>query len=299
MRVLLVEDFTDAGRVIEAQLQNWKVHVTRSNNATGALRQIELSRRSGPGFDLLLLDWQDAQVDALRTLMRCLNNSDTARRLPLIALPTADSREAQNRAIGCARIDTVLVKPVLAAPLLGLLRKAMARRARPETYEAVRASPAAEGAAQSAALGLAARAASLSGARVLLVEDNAVNQIVAQRMLEHLGLEVELACDGVEALAALEVSGQRPFDAVLMDMHMPVLDGIATACIINGSQRWAGLPVIAMTAATMPEDQAMCLEAGMVGFLTKPVMAEVLLETLLRWIPRPGSAACAALMPLH
>ncbi len=299
LRVLLVEDFTDAGRVIEAQLQTWKVLTARSSNANRALRLIERARHSGTDFDLLLLEWQDSQVDALRGLIRCLNDNNATRRLPLIALLTPDSRDAQNRAIGCARVDTVLVKPVLAAPLLEVLRKAAARRSTPSPAVPRLCGAPPVAVAPCAARTLAARSAQLSGARVLLAEDNLVNQIVAQRMLEALGLEVQVVSDGAEALAALQESGHRPFDAVLMDMHMPVLDGIQAARIISRSEQWAGVPVIAMTAATMSEDRASCLAAGMVDYVTKPVLPQVLLETLLRWIPRSESpqGSGSAFMP--
>ncbi|CAK0746453.1 two-component system, sensor histidine kinase and response regulator [Gammaproteobacteria bacterium] len=129
--------------------------------------------------------------------------------------------------------------------------------------------------------------AAIRGARVLLVEDNEINQQVAREILERWKFSVAVAGDGKQALATLE-SVFEPFDIVLMDVHMPVMDGLeATRRIRRDSRFNSVLPVIAMTAAVMAKDQVECLEAGMNDHVAKPILPEQLLGVLERWIT-PG-----------
>ena len=120
----------------------------------------------------------------------------------------------------------------------------------------------------------------LSG-HVLLVEDNPINQMVAQKMLEKIGVESTLAADGQEALNMLE---QGKFDAVLMDCQMPVMDGFEAARRIREQSLLSELPVIAMTANVMEGDREKCLEAGMNDYIGKPVVQADLKKTLARWL---------------
>ena len=119
--------------------------------------------------------------------------------------------------------------------------------------------------------------------RVLLVEDNQVNQIVAAEMLQRLEVEVTVAEDGVEAVDKVRDADPGRFDLVLMDLHMPRMDGFEATRRIHGLAQCAQLPVIAMSAAVMPEDKAKARDAGMLGHLSKPVMQEQLVEALLTW----------------
>jgi CheY-like chemotaxis protein/anti-sigma regulatory factor (Ser/Thr protein kinase) len=117
--------------------------------------------------------------------------------------------------------------------------------------------------------------------RVLLVEDNPINQMVAQKMLEKIGLESTLAGDGRQALAMLE---QGDFDAVLMDCQMPVMDGFEATRRIRAQSALLSLPVIAMTANVMEGDREKCIEAGMNDYIGKPVVEADLKKTLARWL---------------
>jgi two-component system, sensor histidine kinase and response regulator len=130
--------------------------------------------------------------------------------------------------------------------------------------------------------------ASAEGTRVLLVEDNEINQLVAQEILRDAGYIVEVAENGQ---IAVDMVQQREWDLVLMDMQMPVMDGLeATACIRKLANR-AGLPIIAMTANAMQRDRDRCLAAGMNDFVTKPVDPEELFKVLMKWAQRPQSLA--------
>ena len=122
----------------------------------------------------------------------------------------------------------------------------------------------------------------LKGARVLLVEDNAINQLVARQILEMAGVDVSVAGDGAQALDLL---GQQAFDLVLMDMQMPVMDGLTATHRIRQNSAWAALPVVAMTANASVEDEQRCRDAGMTGFLAKPVEPEQLWTVVAQQLP--------------
>jgi len=124
----------------------------------------------------------------------------------------------------------------------------------------------------------AAADAALSIFRILVVEDNQVNQKVVTTVLRKRGYTIELAGDGTEALSKLENSAA--FDLILMDVQMPVLDGLEATRLIRKDPRWNGLPIVAMTAHAMSGDKERCLEAGMNGYISKPVHPSQLLETV-------------------
>jgi len=125
------------------------------------------------------------------------------------------------------------------------------------------------------------------GLRVLVAEDNAVNQRVAERMLAKLGCEVEIAATGRQVL---ERVGEKRFDVVLMDVHMPEMDGLEAAAEIRRSEAGTArhLPIVALTAIAMSGDEARCLEAGMDGYLSKPIELARLAEALERAAGRGG-----------
>jgi two-component system sensor histidine kinase/response regulator len=124
--------------------------------------------------------------------------------------------------------------------------------------------------------------APLRGARILLVEDNAVNQLVAVELLKQVGCLVAVAQHGQEALALL---AQAPFDCVLMDLEMPVMDGYTATAHIRANPAWAGLPVLAMSASVLAEERARAERVGTNGHIAKPVVPQALFAALLRWVP--------------
>lgn len=141
---------------------------------------------------------------------------------------------------------------------------------------------------------LQARQAGLAGARILLVEDNPVNQELARELLNRAGILVNIAGDGREALAILE---RERFDAVLMDCQMPVMDGYEATRALRQRPGWKDLPVIAMTANAMAGDRQKVLDAGMNDHVAKPIRVDDLFAALARWV-RPASPAPTPLAPL-
>lgn len=138
----------------------------------------------------------------------------------------------------------------------------------------------------SPASALRQRGLPLRGRRVLLVEDNPLNQLVAQAFLQQAGLEVETLNDGDEAVRLMAHTEPGHFALILMDMHMPMLDGLDASRLIQQMPQARHLPIIAMTASVMPSDQALCREAGMVDMVTKPIVPGELIDTLLKWVLR-------------
>jgi len=149
--------------------------------------------------------------------------------------------------------------------------------------------------ADGAAVPWDSNAASLQGARVLVVEDNDFNQQIAAELLESVGIEVAVASHGLEALSILERSGS--FDAVLMDVQMPELDGLETTRRIRAQPAFARLTIIAMTANAATEDRAACFAAGMNDFESKPIEPARLYATLARWIGRPSAGSASRTGP--
>jgi signal transduction histidine kinase/CheY-like chemotaxis protein/HPt (histidine-containing phosphotransfer) domain-containing protein len=136
-------------------------------------------------------------------------------------------------------------------------------------------------------------AANLRGAHVLLVEDNVINQQVAAELLEGAGVKVDIAANGLEAMRAVRA---QHYDAVLMDVQMPVMDGLQATQAIRGIETLKTLPIIAMTASVMRGDRDRCLAAGMNDYVSKPISVDQLLSTLSRWLPPrpPASGGVAA-----
>jgi CheY-like chemotaxis protein len=190
---------------------------------------------------------------------------------------TAFSRaDAQQRLVEQAlAVSALLTKPVTPSTLLDACSKALGLAVHHPTRLVQREED------------LARHRAGLSGARILLVEDNPINQELALDVLRRAGLVVSVANDGQEALDMLEA---EPFDGVLMDCQMPVLDGFAATRALRRQPRLRDLPVIAMTANAMVGDREAVLAAGMNDHIAKPIKVEEMFATLARWV-RPAEPA--------
>jgi len=278
LQVLIVEHSDAVARVLGEQLQAWQVQSRRAADLDAALEALALARIEGRAIDAVLLDWHLPGAGGPAALRSLHDATGDGRALFVLAMINAIGRASQAGFGADIAPDVVLGKPVLASPLLdGLLQlRARHRSGGPSVRASAPHAPAI------AANRLGERARPLLGAHVLLVEDNELNQLVAQRFLQRMGIHVELAAHGAQALEMLR-SG-KAFDAVLMDLHMPVMDGLEATRRIRAQPAFAGLPVIGMTAAAMADDRARCFAAGMVEHVPKPIVPEQLLDALLHWI---------------
>jgi len=279
-RILVVDDNANARAVLAGMLSPMGFAVATTDSGRAAIAELRRSTRHGAAYDIALIDWRMPGLNGLDTArqIRALSRSpQTQAPAPRIIVITAYGREEVLSQIADAGIEDVLIKPVSPSLLLETIPRVLGEPL-PDTRHRRPATP---------AIDLSA----IAGARVLLVEDNDLNRDVAQDLLCEAGLVVDIAVDGAAAVARV---GQCSHDIVLMDMQMPVMNGLAATRAIRAMEGQADLPIVAMTANAMRRDQDSCLEAGMNDFIAKPIDPQLLSRTLLRWIPaRPGRRTVA------
>ncbi len=256
-RVLVVDDNAANRRILEDLLRRWKLRATAAENGLVALHVIAEARAAGAPFDLVLLDGVMPGLDGYAVAERLAGADAPA--LVLLTSSTQVGDAARCRALG---VRAHLMKPVKQDELLRAILGALAPAMVPPAAAAAPATRTVP-----------------SGLRVLVAEDNPVNQRLVVRLLERRGHEIVLVENGRAALAALAAG---PFDLVLMDVQMPVLDGFAATRELRTQERAKGahVPVIAMTAHAMSGDRERCLAAGMDAYLAKPVDPERLYATM-------------------
>jgi CheY-like chemotaxis protein len=252
LRVLVVDDNATNRRILEGMLSSWGMRPTLVDGGRAALAILERAREEEKPFAVVLLDAMMPEMDGF-TLAEQIRGSEAG--ATLMMLSSAGRREDAERcrALGVAAF---LGKPIRQSTLLDAILTALAPAAR-EAGRAVReAEPAPH--------------PSRPSLRLLLAEDNAVNQRLAVSLLEKRGHRVVVAGNGREALAAL---AEQAFDAVLMDVQMPELDGFEATASIRAREQGSGahIPIIAMTAHAMKGDRERCLAAGMDGYVAKPL----------------------------
>jgi two-component system sensor histidine kinase/response regulator len=275
MRTLVVDDQKTSLTILRTLLEHWNFPVSTASSGNDALQIFMDAKAQGQPFELLLLDWNMPGMSGLE-VARTIGNSPDARQgkpLPVIIMVTAYNRDELLKASEGCSISASLTKPVTQSLLFDTLDRLQhnndsAPRREAEVLSTTRQA-----------------LDSIRGARILLAEDNEINQQVACGFLTKGGLIVTVANDGQEALERVR---QENFDAVLMDLHMPVMDGFEATRGIRELPQGAALPIIAMTAAAMAQDRAASAAAGMNDHITKPIDPVELASTLVRWI-KPGT----------
>ena len=271
-RVLLVDDSESARQAIAEMLQDLKIEVRVAHSGAQALQL--LRQEAEPPFDLLLIDWQMPGMSGIETaLMAREIPRQREARLVLISAHLRDDLLTMAQRAG---ISQVMAKPLNPSSLLNCILQVLhSNPAQPPSAAALWKGPSRRLPA---------------GHRVLLAEDNALNQQVACELLDEFGLQVEVANDGEQAV---QMAREQRYDLILMDMQMPRLDGLEATRRLQALGLTVQTPVIAMTANALASDRERCQQAGMVDFVSKPIDPEALFQTLSRWLgpPPPGPEA--------
>ena len=281
LRLLLVDDNASAREILLEMARAVGLDAELARDGEHALQRVASADRAGSPFDVVLLDWRMPGMDGVECASR-MARARLRHMPPLVLMMSAFSREdlLEELADRHLKVAAMLTKPITPSALVDACLSAVGantgRAARRELRE------------QS----LQSHRELLSGARLLLVEDNEINQEVALGLLAQAGVDVQVAGDGHEAL---EMLARGSFDGVLMDCQMPVMDGYAATEAIRKNPQWQHLPVIAMTANAMIGDRAKALAAGMNDHVTKPIDVDEFFVTLCRWLrPQASPDAVAA-----
>ena len=287
LRVLVVDDNPSAREIFVGMLTTLGFEARAVNGGVLAAAAVAQARADGRPFGLVLMDWKMPGMNGLDALAGIRAEASGIDATPACIMVTAYHREALLEAARQRELplDGVLNKPVSASTLLdqisfvfggvtGQSRKTLRQSSYKEDERALR------------------------GAWLLLVEDNEVNQEVAQQILSDAGIRVDIAGNGAIALAKI---ADNAYDGVLMDCQMPVMDGYQATRKLRQDARYSNLPVIAMTANAMVGDKEKCLDAGMNDFIAKPIDVAQLFGTLARWVapsaPRAEQPAMAQPQP--
>jgi CheY-like chemotaxis protein len=268
-RVLIVDDNATNRRILTLQTQAWGMVPTETAFPTEALEWIRAGAREGtpPAFDLVLLDMQMPDMDGVTLateIQREYVASLKADVLPLVMLSSLGQQEVGAKEVEFAAF---LTKPVKAAQLHSALMSVFAQEEQPREQHEEPLRPQFD-----------AEMGERLPLRILLAEDNAVNQKLALRLLARMGYRADVAGNGLEVIEALQ---RQPYDVILMDVQMPEMDGLeATRRIRYAVAPEAQPRIIAMTASAMQEDRDACQAAGMNDYISKPVRVEELVNAL-------------------
>jgi signal transduction histidine kinase/DNA-binding response OmpR family regulator len=280
-RVLVVDDNENARLVLGDLLGSMSFKVDQAESGKAAIGAVNRAEAQGMPYEIVFLDWQMPGMDGNETAKRL-------RELPLSRMPhmmmvTAYGREEVIKGAEEAGIEDVLIKPVSASVLFDSMVRILGG-----VVDGARTTG-------DAPTDTVVQLATIHGARILLVEDNELNQEVATELLRAVGFVVDLAENGQIALDKVRAAD---YDIVLMDMQMPVMDGVTATQEIRKEKRFKDLPVVAMTANALQADRDRCIAAGMNDHVAKPIEPDDLWKVLLKWIkPRRSAAAAAEINP--
>jgi PAS domain S-box-containing protein len=276
LRVLVVDDNATNRRILQEMLASWHMKPEAVQDVASAISH--LRNPSGDGrYHVVVTDCQMPDVDGF-TLARRIKSDDQLHTTPVVMLTSVGRPEdvTRSRRIG---VEAILTKPVKHSDLL-------------ETLAAVVGVSTRNGAAATAESGLVGSAperAPRRRLRILVAEDNLVNRKLVTTLLQKRGHEVHSVENGREAVAAVAYAGRRRFDLVLMDLQMPEMGGLEATQAIRLSESGAThLPIVALTAHAMHGDRERCLEAGMDGYLSKPIEVNELIATVEGFVDEPG-----------
>nr|WP_319394408.1 response regulator [uncultured Desulfobacter sp.] len=271
LKTLVVDDNQSARLVMENYLKDFNFRVDAVDSGESAIRQVGENLQGDDPYKLIVMDWKMTGIDGVQASkkIRELTKETIQPKIIMVTSYDCEAIMAQARSVG---VDDFLIKPACQSLIFDTVVKAFGRAApglikpedekseKPYDLDAIR------------------------GAKVLLIEDNVVNQKVAVGLLESEGFVVDIASNGQEGVDKYLASAAAPYDIILMDLQMPVMDGITATRLIMQNQAFNVPPIIAMTADAMSGVEKMVLDIGMKGYLTKPINIKKFFSTLEKWI---------------
>ena len=266
-RVLVIDDNSHARAVLANMLTSMTFATDEAASGEEALEMLVQAAKLGEHYEIAFIDWQMPGLDGIETGRRIQAMADGAKP-PHLVMVTAYGREEVLKQAEESGFENVLIKPVTSSILFDT---------------AVVALGGDQGYSEPTQTAPAFATDLLRGARVLLVEDNEINQEVAIGQLADANIFVDLAENGEEAIRMIE---KNDYDVVLMDMQMPVMDGVAATRILRSDRRYQDLPIIAMTANALASDRELCLSVGMNDHIAKPIDPHQLFGVLMHSIRR-------------
>ncbi|MDR1924160.1 MAG: response regulator [Planctomycetaceae bacterium] len=265
-RILVVDDDPVAREHIRELVVSLSMRVTAVDSGDAAIAALLNATKNNIHYDLTLLDWKMPRMDGIETIRRIRMSPEIKEQPQILMISAYDRNEClrQSRELGLAGF---LVKPVTMKGLQEALQSAFNNKSTIPTPENI----------------LTPKGDNIHGKKILLVEDNKINQLVASEILKSLGVEIEIANNGIEAIESVQ---KNDFDLILMDVQMPIMDGLTATKEIRKLQKnsAARIPILAMTANAMDTDYQKSVEAGMDDHLTKPIDPEKLKQSLEIWI---------------
>ncbi|MDY6989880.1 MAG: response regulator [Thermodesulfobacteriota bacterium] len=271
-RVLVLHDDRASWGFLQGLLRSFGLETTSVSSQEKALEELDTARFNP--YDLVIIDWETPGLDAIGTLTKIRNNGAFSR-VPVMMITAFRGEEALRQA-AAGGANGFLMKPVKRSSLFDTMMETLDKRPFCALGEDLKT-------------GVDPKAAEpFRGARVLLVEDNLTNQEVASTMLGNVGMVVDIANNGEEAVKAV---GLSDYDAVLMDIQMPVMSGYEATRLIRNNERCKDLPIVAVTAHAMEGDREKCIESGMNDYLVKPIDTQQLFSILTKWMKQDEKAA--------
>jgi signal transduction histidine kinase/CheY-like chemotaxis protein len=271
-RVLIIDDNYQARAVLAEMLTSMTFIAHEAPSGREGIEMVRRADQAGQPYEIVFVDWQMPGLNGIETgqQIRALGLAAP----PHLVMVTAYGREEVLKQAEANSFENVLIKPVSSSMLFDASIRAISGDAESTQDEPETAA--------------APELDHLHDARVLLVDDNAINQEVGVGLLETAGLAVDVASNGEQAVRMV---GEHAYDVILMDMQMPVMDGLAATKVIRSNPQFRNLPIVAMTANAMASDRERCLEAGMNDHIAKPIDPDQLFATLARWVgQRTGQA---------
>ena len=267
MKVLVVDDNASSREILKGMLESFSFMVTLSATAEEGLTELRTASPKTP-FELVLMDWKMTGMDGLEA-SRQIKSDKQLFKIPTIIMVTAYGREEIFKEAEDIGLEGFLIKPMSQSTLFDTIIHIFGKDVKPTFRDLLKRDHVDD------------LAELIGGAKVLLVEDNEINQEVAQGILRGAGLIVTIAKDGREAVEAVK---KNSYDAVLMDIQMPIMDGYEATRAIRKDSGYKHLPIIAMTANVMAGDAEKSLKAGMNAHIGKPIDPDELFGALVKWI---------------